>query len=597
MTFRTRTAPKPTRRRARRSDTRRAIYVTILFTLAIVSSLSLMGGVFLASYYTDHGAAVAAVGGTVFSKDAVRDRAALDIARNNRLLAEFQTLRNQGKITTDEYSAEQQTITTNESTSTIYTTATTELINEAEINQYAAQNNITVTDQQVDAQIKTDGTIAEMRHVKVIAVATIPAPPASSPSAADEAAALAKAQGYLKEIQGGKKWDDVYTESSTSSTSSSTGGDQGLVTEAALNLEPNLASAVFALQKVNDITPIIQGTDGVYRFATVTSIVPETVDGDWLNTIDATANSGLYRDFARSEAIKKAVQDSIEAKYITGPTVQRRVLEIAVSPGYGQPGDGDEVKIKMMVFSPNHDQANASTIAPTDPAWADAKSRADAAVAALRADPSQFDTMAADTTKNDDKNWSSVGGDVPWIPAELFNATTASGSQGLDLPSVAAAVFQPGLTPGTILDPIQETSQGYVVVDFQGTRPAPAQRIANAQFLINNGEDFATVAKQYSEKTDAASGAELGWVSPYMLATVQQQAIFSTPVGRVSNMVSSNGYYIYKVLEEQTRVADASQQANLKKVVFPAWLAELQANALVWQDSTAVSALAPATPS
>jgi hypothetical protein len=368
----------------------------------------------------------------------------------------------------------------------------------------------------------------------------------------------------------------------------------GLVGQASLNVEPNLADAVFALQKVNDITPIIRGTDGVYRFATVTSIVPKTVDADWLSSINATANGGLYRAFARAEAIKKAVQASVEAKYVTGATVQRKVLEIAISPGYGQAGDGDEVKIKLMVFAPKNDQANASTIPTTDPAWTEAKSRADAAVATLRANPSQFETMAKDSTKNDDKNWVTVGGDLPWIPAELFNATTAGGSQGLGLTAVAAAVFGPNLTPNTILDPIQEPSQGYLVIEYQGTRPAPSQRIANAQFRINSGEDFGTVAKELSETADAATGGDLGWVSPYMLSTVQQQAIFSTPVGRTSPMVSNNGYYIYKVLEEQTRVADVSQQANLKKVVFPAWLAQLKANALVWQDSAAISALNPA---
>jgi hypothetical protein len=35
MTFRTRSAPKPTRRRMRRNDSRRAVYITLIFGLAI----------------------------------------------------------------------------------------------------------------------------------------------------------------------------------------------------------------------------------------------------------------------------------------------------------------------------------------------------------------------------------------------------------------------------------------------------------------------------------------------------------------------------------------------------------------------------------
>ena len=45
---------------------------------------------------------------------------------------------------------------------------------------------------------------------------------------------------------------------------------------------------------------------------------------------------------------------------------------------------------------------------------------------------------------------------------------------------------------------------------------------------------------------------------------------------------SDNGYYLYKVLAEQTRTPDAAQQAKLKKVVFQHWLTEFQANALIW---------------
>src|ERR1035437_10036636 len=135
MTFHTRMAPKPTRRRVRRSDTRRAIYVTLAFTLAIASAISLMGGVFLASYYTDHGAPIAAVNGEKISKDAVKDRANLNVARYERELADYQTLRNQGKITTDEYSAFETTINTSENQSTILSDALTQLVDEAEISQ------------------------------------------------------------------------------------------------------------------------------------------------------------------------------------------------------------------------------------------------------------------------------------------------------------------------------------------------------------------------------------------------------------------------------------------------------------------------------
>ena len=594
MTFRTRTAPRPSRRRVRRSDTRRSVYLTLSFTLAIASALALMGGVFLASYYADHGAPIAGVNGEAISKDAVRSRVALNQAVFERQIANYTTMRNQGKLTTDEYSAIVTKIQTSETASTIYSDALTQLVNEAELRQYAAKNNIAITDQQVAAQVQTDATVAEMRHVKVIAVAVKATPPFSTPSQADIDSALAKAQGYAKEIQGGKAWDDVAKEaSSNNSNPGGSVGDLGLTNRDDIGVEPDLANAAFALNQLNDMTSVIKGTDGVFRFATVTKIVPTFVDPDWQTSIGAAASGDLYRALARAEATQKAVRDSVEAKYISGPTVQRHVLEIAVPAGYGQPGNGDEVKIRILVFAPSHDQINAASVVSTDPAWADAKSRADAALAKLKQDPSQFDTLARDATVNDDKYWNTEGGEIPWIPLDLFNATTASQQTGLGLTNVQAAVFKDGLAAGTILDPILETSQGYIVVQFQGRRPAPDLRIAIDQFNLNTGADFADLAKSSSEAVDAPTGGDLGWVSPYQLAAVQQAAIFSTPIGHMSNMVSSNGYFIYKVTDEQTRTPDADQQAKLKNVVFQRWLTEFQANALVWKDATALAALNP----
>jgi PPIC-type PPIASE domain len=211
--------------------------------------------------------------------------------------------------------------------------------------------------------------------------------------------------------------------------------------------------------------------------------------------------------------------------------------------------------------------------------------------------------MAEDKTINDDTNFNAGGGDIPWLPGDWFNATTEADpttgqtSNGLGMTNVQAAVFKDGLAPGTVLDPILEPSYGYVLTLFEGRRAAPDQRIADAAFAINSGTDFGTEAKLISESSDAITGGDLGWVSPYMLSTDQQDAIFKTPVGSVSNIVTtSRGFFIYQVTQEATRVADPDQQAKLKNVVFPSWLAELQADSLIWQDTAFVSALASATP-
>jgi parvulin-like peptidyl-prolyl isomerase len=594
MTFRSRPIAKPTRRRARRNDTRRSIYVTLSFSLAIAASLSLMGGVFVANYYSDHWAPVSAVNGEVIGKDTVRDRADMDVARLQRQVVDYTTLRNQGKITSAEFQTLSSAATTGQDPTTIHNTALTQLQNEATLRQYAAKNNITVTDAQVNDQIQVDATLPETRHVMVIAVQPQATLPATTITPANDTAAQTKIQGLVAELKAGKKWADVATESGQDAISNGNFGDLGLVSKDTLNLDLDLVNAVFALDKVNDVTAVFKGLDGIYRIATVTTIVPKFVDADW----EASVGHGdTYRAFAKNEALSKAVQDKLEAQYITSPTVQRHVLEIWISKGIGTPGDGDEVKFRMLVFSPSHSQANAAQVATTDPAWTDAKSRADAAVATLRADPSKFAAMAADTTVNDDQLVNTRGGELPWLTNPWFAAQTASGSQGLGMTSVGTAVYQDGLAVGTILDPIQEPTSGYVVVQFEGRRPGPSQRIANAQLDINSGVDFAAEARKISDSADGANGGDMGWVTKYMLSADQEAAIWQTPIGGVSRMVSGNAFWLYKVVDEQTRVADADTQSKLKNTVYARWLSELQGTALVWTDTAAVAAMAPPSPS
>lgn len=593
MTFRSRPVAKPTRRRARRDDTRRSIYITLSFSLAIAAALSLMGGVFVANHYSAHWAPLAAVNGETISKDTVRDRAAMNVSRFQRQVVDYTTLRNQGKITSAEFQTLSSAATTGQDPSTIHSAALTQLQNEATLRQYAAKNNISVTDAQVNDQIQVDATLPETRHVMVIAVQPTAAQPGTAVTAADDTAAQTKIQKLLDEAKAGKKWADVAAESGQDAIANGSYGDLGLVSKDTLALDLDLVNAVFSLAKANDVTPVFKGLDGIYRFATVTTIVPKFVDTDW----EASVGYGdTYRAFAKSEALSRAVQDKIEAQYVTGPTVQRHVLEIAISKGIGTPGDGDEVKFRMLVFAPGHSTSNAANVPTTDAAWADAKTRADAAVATLRADPSKFAAMAADTTVNDDQLVNTRGGEVPWITSPWFAAQTASGSQGLGMPNVATAVYADGLAVGTIPDPIQVTTSGYVVLQFEGRRPGPSQRIANAQLNLNSGVDFAVEAGKISDSADSAKGGDMGWVTKYMLSSDLEAAIWQTPIGGVSRMVDGDTFWICKVLDEQTRVADADTQAKLKKTVYQKWLTELQGTALVWTDTPGLAAMVPPSP-
>ena len=159
-----------------------------------------------------------------------------------------------------------------------------------------------------------------------------------------------------------------------------------------------------------------------------------------------------------------------------------------------------------------------------------------------------------------------------------------------------AGKTRPRVYPIMLIDPIQETARGYVVVKFEGRRPAPLQRIADAQLSIAAGADFATEAREVSQAPNATDGGNLGWVTRYMLTPDQENAVFSAPVGGVTRMVTANAYWIYKVVCEETRLPDAATAAQLRRVVFQNWLSQLQSNTNVWTDQAALTAITPPSP-
>ena len=489
MTFRP-PATKPTRRRTRQVDTRRAIFMNAAFGFASLAAVALLGGVLFANWYADHGAAVGSVGGVAISKDAVRAEAAVMQAEYDRDLTDYDTLRNEGQLSTTDYGTMTSAITTAEDPTTLYSDALTQLQENLTLQQYAAKNNISVTDADVDAQIVKDGTLPELRHVMAIGVVAAVTAPSAVPTSAQLAAAQTQAQTYVDAIAAGtQKWADVATEAESSGITNDT-GDLGITSQSQLNLDPDFVQAIFDLKKVNDVTGLFLGTDGVYRFATVTAIVPPYVDSGWKDAVDSASNAGDYRNAARAEALKAAIQKSVESQYVSGPMVSRHVEEIYVSAGYSQLGDGPEAKIKMMIFAPNHDTSSASSVDASDPAWAEAKSRADAAYAALQKDITQFTKMALDTTNNDDPYVASQGGDLPWLPQSVFTGDPSS-QQGLGMQAVPSLIFAPGLPPG-LLAPILEpyawdtsssTSRAFgrarpsaSPTPSSGSTPAPASR-------------------------------------------------------------------------------------------------------------------------
>lgn len=85
---------------------------------------------------------------------------------------------------------------------------------------------------------------------------------------------------------------------------------------------------------------------------------------------------------------------------------------------------------------------------------------------------------------------------------------------------------------------------------------------------INSGSDFASLAKEFSDSSSAASGGNIGWVYIDQVIPEIARAIANLEVGQVSNpVILKDGIHIIKVLEVKFRKDDSvPEQINDEQI-------------------------------
>ncbi len=132
--------------------------------------------------------------------------------------------------------------------------------------------------------------------------------------------------------------------------------------------------------------------------------------------------------------------------------------------------------------------------------------------------------------------------------------------------------------------------------------PTPAPRsdeetLALANELrqrLLNGEDFATLAAEYSDDPgSAAQGGDLGWFGRGRMVAPFEEAAFSLQVGEISEPVKSDfGYHIIEVLErDDARPKDEGTIAQERAQAFQTWLNAQLAREDIQRPSNIVSLL------
>jgi parvulin-like peptidyl-prolyl isomerase len=563
MTYRAR--PTGSRSRSWEGRDRRSVLMNVGFGLIVIVSLLLLLVAFGSSWYNDHLAPAATVNGQTITKDEFDRQLAVDAFRTSYATSRIRTLLTAGHIRTTDAQARMAAL--QQYSSQAPTIALEQLIDGRVMEDLAAKQGVTVSDADVDAQVTQEATTPELRHAWMIAVEPSLGTGETTPTTAEKTAAKAAAEQALASLKGGADWDTVARSVSTDA-SKDQAGDLGFI-DKNVSLDADFVDALMGVAK-DTPTDVVEGADGIYRIGRVSEIVAPVVDASYQQkAADAGVGWDDLRAAIRREALRTKLSDAVLAQYLA-PGPQREVQEIYMQEGASESGP-NAVRVRHILYSPNGDPNTASSLPDTDPAWLDAKAKAEATYAKLKADPSQFDAIAR--AESNEPGAATSGGKLPYYSTD----------DPID-PGFSNAIFQPGLQPGQILAPIK-TVYGWHVIQVMHF-PTDMEWAAKLKQEVEAGQDFGTLARDNSDGAEAAKGGDLGWVGRGQLQQELENAIFATPVGSVSDpvQIAGDGVYLFKVNQEATRTPDADQKQALESSAFSRWYSQQKAGYTITRD-------------
>ncbi len=117
--------------------------------------------------------------------------------------------------------------------------------------------------------------------------------------------------------------------------------------------------------------------------------------------------------------------------------------------------------------------------------------------------------------------------------------------------------------------------------------------------LLEKGENFANIARQYSESPDRDQGGDLGYIVRGQFPDIFERACFSLATGQTSDVLASEyGHHIFRVTERlpgrqktlkevEPEIAQRLRDEKAQKLVGP-WLEALYKNAKIAIDEKAL---------
>lgn len=116
----------------------------------------------------------------------------------------------------------------------------------------------------------------------------------------------------------------------------------------------------------------------------------------------------------------------------------------------------------------------------------------------------------------------------------------------------------------------EEVKAGHILIkvdsDADAAKKAKArEKIEKVQTKLKNGEDFSTLAKEYSEGPSNVKGGDLGYFKRGQMVKPFEEAAFKIKPNEVSDIVETQfGYHLIKVFEKKPEGAIAYKEAKDK---------------------------------
>lgn len=556
--------------RPRWQDELRTQQLTVIgFAVAIAIALGIFGIAAWNGFWQSHLRPVASVGDESFDASDLDVRARILSAEAVAKATELQAQMVGGPR---DQILQQQVQAFSQILSSISTNAASSLVDHAVLAARAPEIGVSVTDDEIDAEVAERRTLPERVRANLILIDPLPDDAEADAEPTDEqiAAAMEAAEAARERVEGGEAFDEVATDVSDD-FSRTYGGNIGWFGADDLLYADYFDELDGAAD--GDLVGPFETDEGIVVLQMVQRRESTTEGGLGQLLRDQGIDDATYRTFVARDILTNAYREHFGDDVVTTPAEQRRVAQIYIAPVAGAIGPQERARHILIQPDPElDDQAEA-----TDEQWAAALATAQDLAAQLAEPDADWDALAEE--HSDDPGSATRGGDLGWYDP--------SDSPFVEPFAVALAALDVGETTAA---PVR-TDFGYHIIQKTGERESPRAQAEDILARVKADPDsFGEIARAESE--DAATAeedGELGWVARWQLSRMLEEAVFAlTEVGEVSGIIEdeSGAITIYQLLEtSEAEPIDEDRLATIRSSGFNRWLNEVVRDGVdTWVD-------------